>query len=315
MTLQDLGFTEVLARYTQEQNLTGFQIGRVVAEHKERYVVLAGEGQLDAEITGNMRFGAQSRKDFPAVGDWVTLQVYEANFAIIHHILPRVSAISRQAVGQEGELQIIATNIDSAFLVQAVDRDFNLNRLERYLTICYGSKVSPVIVLTKIDLIDTDKLSEIISEINSRIHDIPFLAISSESGEGYPELIAHLEKGKTYCVLGSSGVGKSSLINRLSGETTMKTGAISESTQKGRHVTSHRQLVVLEHGALLIDTPGMREVGLAMPVPVWRKPLMKFRDWVPGVNMPTAPTPGSRVALCGMLWRKGSWIPRPIITI
>ncbi len=210
-----------------------------------------------------MRFGAQSRKDFPAVGDWVAKQVYDAEFAIIHHILPRESTIFRQAVGEQTDIQIIATNIDKAFLAQAVDRDFNLNRLERYLNLCYASKVSPVIVLTKIDLIDTEKLTEIMSDIKSRILEVPVLALSNQSGEGYPALTKQLEKGKTYCVLGSSGVGKSSLINRLSGQDSMKTGAISQSTHKGRHVTSHRQLVVLASGAMLIDTPGMREVGLA----------------------------------------------------
>ncbi len=263
MKLEDLGYNKTLEKLRLENNLSDFDIGRVVAEHKERYIVKTENGEIEAEITGNLRFSAQSREDFPAVGDWVALISYDPNLAIIHQVLPRLSIISRQAVGQFGEIQIIASNIDYAFLVQAVDRDFNVNRLERYLTICYSSKVSPVIVLTKTDLIDEQKLSEIIENIQGRIKDIPVIAISNESQSGYESLLNIIEKGKTYCMLGSSGVGKSTLSNNLSGKNIMKTDNISQSTHKGRHVTSHRELIVLNHGGILIDNPGMREVGIA----------------------------------------------------
>ncbi len=153
MTLEELGYNKVLEKFRRDNNLNSFEIGRIIAEHKERYIVKTIKGEFEAEITGNMRFTAKSREDFPAVGDWVALTTYESDFAIIHKILPRFSIIKRQAVGQFGEIQIIATNIDYAFLVQAVDRDFNINRLERYLAICNSSQVSPIIVLSKIDLI------------------------------------------------------------------------------------------------------------------------------------------------------------------
>jgi len=146
--------------------------------------------------------------------------------------------------------------------VQAIDRDFNINRLERYLTICYAAKVDPVIVLTKTDLIAQQKLEEIIENIKGRIKNIPVFAISNQSLDGYEALKSIIEKGKTYCLLGSSGVGKSSLLNNLSGRNIMKTDAISSSTHKGRHITSHRELIVLESGGILIDNPGMREVGI-----------------------------------------------------
>lgn len=210
-----------------------------------------------------MRFSAKTREDFPAVGDWVALTTYEDGFAIIHKVLPRFSTIKRQAVGQFGEIQIIATNIDYAFLVQAVDRDFNINRMERYLTICYSAKVSSIIVLTKTDLITEQQLSEIMESVIIRINNIPVFAISNETQDGYEAIKFILEKGKTYCMLGSSGVGKSTLLNNLSGRSIMKTDAISQSTSKGRHVTSHRELIVLESGGILIDNPGMREVGIA----------------------------------------------------
>lgn len=262
MNLEDLGYNDELRKLSVENNLSGFEIGRVIAEHKERYIVKTENGEYEAEITGNLRFSAKSRVDFPAVGDWVALTTYDAEFSVIHKILPRLSMITRQAVGQFGEIQIIATNIDYAFLVQAADRDFNINRLERYLTICYSSKVKPIIVLTKTDLISEEKIAEITGSIKQRIKDTDVFAISNETQAGYEALKMTLEKGKTYCMLGSSGVGKSTLLNNLSGKTLMRTDSISGSTHKGRHITSHRELTVLENGGILIDNPGMREVGI-----------------------------------------------------
>jgi len=184
MKLEDFGYNDKLQKLRIESKLSDFEIGRVIAEHKERYIVKTETGEFEAEITGNLRFSAQSRVDFPAVGDWVALTTYDADFSVIHKILPRLSIISRQAVGQFGEIQIIATNIDYALLVQAVDRDFNVNRLERYLTICNSSKVSPIIVLSKIDLIDEHRTFEILEMIKARIKNIPIIAISNESQVG-----------------------------------------------------------------------------------------------------------------------------------
>ena len=263
ITLEDLGYNSRIEEYIIQHKLEGFEVGRVVAEHKERYVVRTVARELDAEITGNMRFTARSREDYPAVGDWVACIAYDSGTAIIHKVLPRFSTIQRQAVGQPGEIQIIATNIDVAFLVQAADRDFNINRLQRYLTICNSSGVEPVIVLSKIDLVSELRKNEILKSINDRIKDVLVLAISNETQDGYDAINRFTEKGKTYCMLGSSGVGKSTLLNNLSGTSVMKTGHLSESTNKGRHVTSHRELVILDNGAILIDNPGMREVGLA----------------------------------------------------
>lgn len=263
MELTELGYNDNFEYFRKENNLSSFEIGRVIAEHKERYIIKTTSGEYEAEITGNMRFTATTREDFPAVGDWVSMATYESGFAIIHRILPRFSLIKRQAVGQFGEIQIIATNIDFALLVQAVDRDFNINRLERYLTLCHSSKVKPIIVLTKTDLIDDQRISEIIGSLKQRIDNIPVVAISNQTQYGYEELYRFIEKGKTYCLLGSSGVGKSTLLNKLSGRIVMRTDAVSQSTLKGRHVTSHRELIILESGGILIDNPGMREVGIA----------------------------------------------------
>ncbi len=263
MKLEDLGYYGQLKEFQAETYRDGFEIGRVVAEHKERYIVGTTKGELEAEITGHLRFTAKSREDFPAVGDWVSITSYGAGFGIIHKIFPRFSIIKRQAVGQFGEVQVIAANIDYAFVVQSVNRDYNINRLERYLTICNSSKVKPIIVLTKIDLIDGQHLTEIVENLKSRIKDVPVITLCNVSQDGMGTIKAILEKGKTYCMLGSSGVGKSTLINNLSGKAIMRTDAISQSTNKGRHVTSHRELVLLETGAILVDNPGMREVGIA----------------------------------------------------
>jgi len=263
MKLEDLGYNDTFKKFRIEHNLKDFEIGRVISEHKERYVVKTEQGEFESEITGNLRFTAKSREDFPAVGDWVALTTYDSDFSIIRKILPRYSVISRKAIGQFGEIQIIATNIDYALLVQSADRDFNINRLERYLTICNSSKVSPIIVLSKIDLIEEHRRIEILENIEARIKNVPIIAISNESQYGYDKITAIIEKGKTYCMLGSSGVGKSTLLNNLSGKSIMRTDTISQSTNKGRHVTSHRELIILENGGILIDNPGMREVGIA----------------------------------------------------
>lgn len=263
MELEDIGYNDKLRQLWAGNLSAGFEPGRVVSEHKERYSVKTASGEFDAEVTGNLRFTAMGREDFPAVGDWVALTTYDGGFAIIHKILPRYSIIKRQAAGHAGDIQVIAANIDYALLVQAVDRDFNINRLERYLTICYSSGVSPIIVLTKTDLADKQQVEDITESIRQRVKNTPVAAISSQTGEGYEALKKLIEKGKTYCMLGSSGVGKSTLLNSLSGKAFMKTDAISQSSGKGRHITTHRELIVLESGAILIDNPGMREVGIA----------------------------------------------------
>lgn len=262
MKLEDLGYNAGLAKYRKEQNLDSFDVGRVILEHKDRYVVKTATSEFDAELIGNLRFTAESRYDLPAVGDWVAISEYDENKALVHSIYPRHSIIERQAVGKSAQTQIIATNIDYGLIVQSVNRDFNINRLERYLTICNTSNIEPIIVLSKIDLIDEPTLYKRINEIKERIKIVPVIAISNQSRIGLDKIKAIINKGKTYCLLGSSGVGKSTLLNQLSGKQLMNTAAISESIDRGKHVTTHRELIVLENGGILIDNPGMREIGI-----------------------------------------------------
>ncbi|MBN3034426.1 MAG: ribosome small subunit-dependent GTPase A [Bacteroidales bacterium] len=263
INLKDIGYPDSYDELKPGLEEEGLEAGRVLSEHRERYIVATEGGEFEAEITGNMRFAAGNREDFPAVGDWVALMVYDPDIAIIHRILPRKSLIKRQAPGQIGGIQVIAANIDVAFVVQSPDRDFNINRLERYLTICHSSGVQPVILLSKADLVTREQMAGLKEKIRARAGNIPVIAISNMTRDGYEKIKGYLEKGSTCCLLGSSGVGKSTLLNNLRGRETMKTDAVSTSTGRGRHVTSHRELVVLDNGGLLIDNPGLREVGIA----------------------------------------------------
>ena len=262
MTLEDLGYNSILEQYRINNKLDSFAVGRVILEHKDRYVVKTDSAEFDSELLGNLRFTAESRLDLPAVGDWVAISEYDKGKALIHAVYPRHSIIERQAIGKHGQKQIIATNIDYGLIVQSVNRDFNINRLERYLSICHASRVDPIIILSKIDLIEEEELQKLLIQIGNRIKDIPIHAISNETKSGLDNLASLISKGKTYCLLGSSGVGKSTLLNKLTGKELMETAPISESIDRGKHITSHRELVVLDNGGIIIDNPGMREVGI-----------------------------------------------------
>lgn len=262
MNIKDLGYNSLHDKYIIENKLSDFTIGRVTQENRERYIVSTGESEYEAEITGNLRFTATSRADFPAVGDWVTMMIYDAHMAIIYHILPRKSVLERQAVAKTGEKQIISANIDVALIIQAINNNFNINRLERYLAVCYSSDIEPVLVISKTDLSTKDEIDLVMKKLNSREKKIKYILLSNVEKHGLDQILMLLQKGKTYCVVGSSGVGKSTLINNLLKEEIIKTGEISRSTNKGRHITSRRELFVLDNGAIVIDTPGMKELGI-----------------------------------------------------
>jgi len=263
MILEALGYNSELESHRKAQNLEQFAVGRVATEHKERYIVRTEAGEFDCELIGNLRFSATDRYALPAVGDWVALSEYDAGKALIHAIYPRTSILERQAVGKYGQTQIIATNVDTGLIVQSVNRDFSINRLERYLTICHNANIDPVIVLSKTDLLDSESLNDIEAEIRQRIDAAPLILLSNVSLAGLDAIRSVLAFGKTFCMLGSSGVGKSTLINRLAGWDAMATGAISDTIDRGRHVTTSRSIIVLESGGILIDNPGIREVGVA----------------------------------------------------
>src|SRR5512133_674876 len=262
MNINDLGLTPEIERLIAGEEMHNFTAGRVTQQHKDRYIVSDGESEFPAEITGNLRYSAVEASDLPAVGDWVLMTVFGDDLAIINKVLPRKTLLERQATGKHGERQVIATNIDVAMIVQSIDQNFNVNRLERYLVICHSAGISPVFVISKTDTADEELISNALGKLKERNIHIPVITLSNDSREGYEKVYNLLTKGQTYCVLGSSGVGKSTLINNLAGREMLATGNISDSTNKGRHVTSSRQMIILENGAILIDTPGMRELGI-----------------------------------------------------
>ncbi len=262
MKIEYLGYDNFFESNRLKLDLSSYQIARVIAEFKEAYKVKNTEGEYLAKITGKNIFQATERKDYPAVGDWVAITQLDEDNAIIHKMLPRKTTLKRKS-SNKNDYQIIATNIDEAFIVESVGRDYNLNRFERCLTIAIDGGIKPVIILNKIDLISLGELNEKLSETKNRFKDIDVLSTSAITNEGLDELRKHIEKGKTYCFIGSSGVGKSSLINNLIGESRIKTGDIGEHTHRGRHVTTSREMYIIENGGIVIDNPGMRGIGIA----------------------------------------------------
>jgi ribosome biogenesis GTPase len=238
-------------------------LGRVIEEHRERYYVMTEQGVYEAGVTGKIMFNSDSKDAYPAVGDWVIISPLDDEQGIIHQILPRKTVLRRRSSGKKGGEQVIAANIDTAFVVMSGDEDFSLNRLERYLTIIYNGDIKPVIILNKTDLFAEEEINDFVKEIKSRHPDAELVWTSALTEKGLKYVVEHLLPGKTYCFVGSSGVGKSSLINRLTGGERQRVDDISEATAKGRHTTTYRELIELENGSFLIDTPGMREVGLS----------------------------------------------------
>ena len=259
--LNDLGwnpfFEEAFAPYKPE----GHSIGRVALEYQGLYRVYTEAGEMLAEVTGKFHFRAESRSEFPAVGDWVVITPFASEKkAVIHAVLPRRSAFSRKVAGAVTEEQIVATNIDTIFLVQGLDGDYNLRRVERYLTLALESGAKPVVILSKADL--CNEVQERRVEVERVARGVPVHAISSIKNFGLEQLTPYIGAGLTVAFLGSSGAGKSTLINRLAGRDVQKVQEVRARDDKGKHTTVHRELIVLPAGGLLIDTPGMRELQL-----------------------------------------------------
>jgi len=259
--LLDLGWSDFFDKHFQPYQNRGLIPARIAREHKNLYTVLSTYGELVAAVSGNFRFHASTAADYPSVGDWVIISTRDQNdAAIIHSLLPRRTYISRKVAWTKIEEQILAANIDIAFLISGMDDEFNTHRIERYLTLCYNRDLRPVIVLNKQDLC-TD-IDDKLRETRSIAFDIPVHAISALTGADIDTLRQYLSTGKTAVCLGSSGVGKSTIINRLLGEERLPVGSTSDSTGKGKHITVQRELIPLPSGGLLIDTPGLREIQL-----------------------------------------------------
>ena len=262
MELRDLGFDPWFAEKAVDHCAGDLSVARVTAVDRARYLVRDERDELPAELTGRLQFIADSATDLPCVGDWVSVRrVDDGSRAIIHSVLPRKTFLRRKSPGRDVDFQMIAANIDTAFVIQACHFDFNVRRLERYLVMVREGHIEPVLLLTKTDLLSPQELQRLIDEIRLAGIDTRIIAVSNVTSQGLDQVSELLLPGRTYCLLGSSGVGKTTLVNRLSAGAELQTATVSH-TGEGRHTTTRRQLIVLEGGALLIDMPGMRELGL-----------------------------------------------------
>ncbi len=261
INLNAIGLTDRQRQEAQFYSST-LHLGRVSVQHREQYKVMTEGGEIRAGVSGKLSYATSETSDYPAVGDWVLVDrtADDMGNAVIHHILTRKSCFERTAAGTGGERQIIAANIDTVFICMALNNDYNLRRLERYLAVVWDSGATPVVILTKADL--CEDLNERLAEIQSIALGVDVIVTSALQEDAGSEIRQFLSPGKTAAFIGSSGVGKSTLINRLIGAEFLATNGL-RNDDRGRHTTTHRQLLLLPDGGVVIDTPGLRELQLA----------------------------------------------------
>lgn len=259
--LENIGMTAEIKKFFEEGQFQGYKLGRVALEHKHSYRVWLEDGEYLCTLSGKLTYEANGRDELPAVGDWVAVKTSPGEMrGTIRGILPRKSKFSRKAAGQVTEEQIVAANIDTVFIVNSLNDDLNLRRIERYLLLAWESGSNPVIILSKADL--ENDLETKMELVRGVAIGVPVIPVSVLLGTGMEEVQRYLGPGRTVALIGSSGVGKSSLVNYFSGYEKQLVQEIRESDDKGKHTTTHREMVLLPCGAVLIDTPGMREIQL-----------------------------------------------------
>ncbi len=257
--LEDYGWNDFFAAPFEPSAREGYEAGRVFLQHNKIYMLYTASGEVWAEGSGRLRYEARGPEDLPAVGDWVVVRRKEdESKAIIHDILPRRSKFSRKAAGTRDEEQVVAANVDTVFLVTGLDNDFNPRRIERYLVMAWESGAEPVVVLNKADVVADAE--EKVTEVEGVAPGVAVVRMSAKRDEGVEQLLPFIGRGRTVALMGSSGVGKSTIVNRLVGEDVQRTQEVRLGDQRGRHTTTHRELIVLPSGGLVIDTPGMREL-------------------------------------------------------
>ncbi|MDZ4702168.1 MAG: ribosome small subunit-dependent GTPase A [Rhodothermales bacterium] len=257
-----LGLTHLPPGTVDPEQLTAFSLARVVAVNRTNYLVHTGAAEITAELTGKMMAAAESPLDYPTAGDWVYLQLFDDDtFGVIHGIVTRKSLLKRKAAGKVADVQAIGANIDRAFVVQSLEGDFNIRRLERYAAAVYEAGIDLTVLLSKADLVEPAETEARLARLRELMPGLDAIPFSNATGQGIDAIEARLEPTRTYGLFGSSGVGKTTLLNRLLGEDTFATGDVRVSDKRGRHTTTRRHLTFLPNGALLLDTPGMRELG------------------------------------------------------
>ena len=261
--IEKLGFDKWFQDNNEITKLNEHQIARVISVNKNSFVISNGDNDIYAELTGKYLFNSASSIDFPTVGDWVYSQIFDENtFAIIHDILPRKSLLKRKTSGKNVEYQLIAANIDTAVIIQSLDSNFNLRRLERYLVMVNEGNITPIIFLSKSDLIGIDEVEEKKNDIFKIFPNVNIDTFSNNNITDIEKIKAQLIPTKTYCLLGSSGVGKTTLLNNLINKELYKTQPIREKDGRGKHTTTRRDLIIIGNGSIIIDNPGMRELGI-----------------------------------------------------
>lgn len=259
MQRTDLGWNDFFETHFEQYRKTNYSAMRIIRENREKYIACNEAGEFTCEVTGKFRFENHSKSQFPAVGDWVVVTIIpQEHKAVIHAILPRKSIFSRKAVGEITEEQPVAANIDTIFIIMGLDANFNLRRIERFLSLAWDSGAIPVILLNKSDLCPEAEQRR--HEVETIAPGVDVHALSAVARANTEILKKYIQTGKTIAFLGSSGVGKSTLINLLSGSEILQTNTVSDAESRGRHTTTFRELIFLPGGGMVIDTPGMREI-------------------------------------------------------
>jgi len=261
LNLNDLGWNSTIGDFIRENKITDLIPGRVTNQNGKHYKIMTQDGEKSTILSNSFLNSINNKSEIPAVGDWVALKKnMEVNTFHIQILLPRKNKLSRKVAGTKSEEQIIASNIDIVFIVTSLDQDFNIRRLERYLTMVNEINAQVIIILNKID--KCKDLNKYIKETEKISQKIPILTISAKKGNNIEEVIKFVKTGKTIVLIGSSGVGKSTLINQLLGYSRQAVGEVRQSDGKGRHITSSRELIMLPDGGMIIDNPGIREIQL-----------------------------------------------------
>jgi len=260
--LERLGYNDWFKLRADEKLLAAHCIARVASVHKDSYTITKGGGEVFAELSGNLLYRSELASDLPTTGDWVYADFFDDDtHAIIYGVFPRKTLLKRKAAGKLVDYQLIAANIDVAFIIQSLNENFNLRRLERYLVMVNESEIEPIVLLSKSDLVCKEAIEEKVEKVSTVAPHARVIVFSNSNQDSVDTISGLLKSNTTYCLLGSSGVGKTTLLNNILGREIFETNAVSKIQSKGRHTTTSRQLVYLINGAMIIDTPGMRELG------------------------------------------------------